>query len=284
MVAQVAMSGPYEFAYPGGALALENVLVATAAKLGFEHGMAAVIRTGLRVQRRMRRVSRDTAADPGVPAGPGRPGGLVRGLADPPGPRRTRTGTPCRLRGRRPGARGPGQPAHRLVGRLPGPGPGRVPAGCATAAATRSGWSSARGRTPRRSTRPSRSSWARRSAGCGLTPPTAVRTPARARTNSLPVRVHVGGAGEWRDLADWPPPEIGPPALVPGRRGRPCVSAEPPRPARASPRSAMTRQIPPRRWAASCSPARRGPRTTGPWRPVPTSWSSPAPRWPGRWT
>ena len=59
MVVQVAMSGPYEFVYPGGAFALENVLVATAATLGFEHGMAAVIRTGLRVQRRMRRVSRE---------------------------------------------------------------------------------------------------------------------------------------------------------------------------------------------------------------------------------
>ena len=41
----------YEFVYPGGAFALENVLVATAATLGFEHGMAAVIRAGLRVQR-----------------------------------------------------------------------------------------------------------------------------------------------------------------------------------------------------------------------------------------
>ena len=52
------MSDPYSFVYPGGAFALENVLVATAAMLGFEHGMAAVIRSGLRVQRRMRRVAR----------------------------------------------------------------------------------------------------------------------------------------------------------------------------------------------------------------------------------
>ena len=59
MVVQVAMSGPQGFVYPGGVLALENVLVATAATLGFERGMAAVIRTGLRVQRRMRRVSRE---------------------------------------------------------------------------------------------------------------------------------------------------------------------------------------------------------------------------------
>ena len=53
------MSGPYEFMYPGGTFALENALVGTAAMLTFERGMAAVIRAGLRVQRRMRRVSRE---------------------------------------------------------------------------------------------------------------------------------------------------------------------------------------------------------------------------------
>jgi uncharacterized protein len=30
----------------------------------------------------------------------------------------------------------------------------------------------------------------------------------QARTEDLPVRVYVQGAGEWRDLADWPPPEM----------------------------------------------------------------------------
>ena len=79
MVVQAAMPGPYHFMYPGGVFALENVLVATAATLGFEHGMAAVIRTGLRVQRRMRRVSREL---PLIRAYPPALGGRVTWLED----------------------------------------------------------------------------------------------------------------------------------------------------------------------------------------------------------
>ena len=33
-----------------------------------------------------------------------------------------------------------------------------------------------------------------------------------------PVRVHVGGSGQWRDLPDWPPPQARSHALVPGPR------------------------------------------------------------------
>jgi hypothetical protein len=32
--------------------------------------------------------------------------------------------------------------------------------------------------------------------------------PGPVSNENLPVRVHVGGAGEWRDLADWPPPGL----------------------------------------------------------------------------
>jgi hypothetical protein len=41
------------FRRPGGTFALENVLVATAAMLSFERGLVALIRSGLRVARRL---------------------------------------------------------------------------------------------------------------------------------------------------------------------------------------------------------------------------------------
>ena len=125
MVVQAAMSGPYEFVYPGGAFALENVLVATAATLGFEHGMAAVIRAGLRVQRRLRRVSREL---PLIRAYPPALGGRVAWLEDwlthPDRADPYWAGLQIPVSALAPV---PVQPAHRLVGRLPGPGPGGVP-------------------------------------------------------------------------------------------------------------------------------------------------------------
>ena len=68
MVSQNGVSDPYSFVWPGGAFALENVLVATAAMLSFERGMAALIRSGLRVQRRLRRVARQLPLIDAYPA------------------------------------------------------------------------------------------------------------------------------------------------------------------------------------------------------------------------
>ena len=46
------------------------------------------------------------------------------------------------------------------------------------------------------------------------------------RTGDLPVRVYVEGAGEWRDLADWPPPGVAPQPWYPGAGG--SLTPEPP--------------------------------------------------------
>ena len=125
-----------------------------------------------------------------------------------------------------PGARGPGQPAHRLVGRLPGPGPGASTAGCASAADP---------------VRLVVGPWTHSSAfnqdlavvlGEALSWLRAYTADAQAPTpvpdENLPVRVHVGGAGEWRDLADWPPPELARQPWYLGAGGR--LAAEPPEP------------------------------------------------------
>ena len=68
MVSQNGVSDPHAFVWPGGTFALENVLVATAAMLSFERGMVALIRSGLRVARRLRRVARQLPLIDAYPA------------------------------------------------------------------------------------------------------------------------------------------------------------------------------------------------------------------------
>jgi putative CocE/NonD family hydrolase len=219
MIIQVAMSGPQEFVYPGGALALENVLVATAATLSFERGMAAVIRAGLRVQRRLRRVSREL---PLISAYPPALGGRVAWLED-------WLTHPDRAD---PYWAGLQIPADALAPAVP--------------VSLLTGWWDAcldsvlaeYGRL-RSADRPVRLvvgpwthasafnkalpivlgealSWLRAYTGDGQTPvpqtpdgqSPVLQTPDQIRNEDLPVRVYVEGAGEWRDLAGWPPPEM----------------------------------------------------------------------------
>ncbi len=227
MVVQAGMSGPYDFMYPGGAFALENVLVASAATLGFEHGMAAVIRTGLRVQRRMRRVSRELPLIRAyLPAlgrrvtwledwltHPDRADPYWAGLQipvaalDPEVPVSLLTGwwDACldsvleeyrRLRdgGRRPVRLviGPWTHTSAFNKALP------VVLGEALG-------------------------WLRAYTGDGQA--SGPRAPD-LRTADLPVRVYVEGAGEWRDLADWPPPGAARQPWYPGPGG--SLAPQPP--------------------------------------------------------
>jgi putative CocE/NonD family hydrolase len=224
MVVQVAMSGPYEFVYPGGALALENVLVATAAKLGFERGMAAVIRSGLRVQRRLRRVSREL---PLIRAYPPALGGRVAWFEDwLTHPDRA---DPYWADLQIPGsALAPAVPVSLLTGwwdacldpvleeyrrlREGGRRPVRLVIGPWThASAFNKALPVVLGEAL---------SWLRAYTGNGEIPvpqtpvpqtpvlQTPVLQKPDLRNEDLPVRVYVDGAGEWRDLADWPPPEL----------------------------------------------------------------------------
>jgi putative CocE/NonD family hydrolase len=63
-------------------------------------------------------------------------------------------------------------------------------------------------------------SWLRAHTGDGP------ETPGQIRNEDRPVRVHVGGAGEWRDLADWPPPQLARQSWYPGAGG--SLDPEPP--------------------------------------------------------
>ena len=214
MVVQSAMSGPYEFMYPGGAFALENVLVATAATLGFEHGMGALIRSGLRVQRRLRRVSRDL---PLISAYPPALGGRVAYFEDwlthPERDDPYWAGLQIP-----PGALAPAVPVSLLSGwddacldpvlaeysRLRAAGhPVRLVVGPWThSSAFNKALPVVLGEAL---------SWLRAYTGDAQTPDghtPVLQTPDQIRNEDLPVRVYVGGAGEWRDLADWPPPQL----------------------------------------------------------------------------
>lgn len=208
MVTQVSVSDPYALVYPGGAFALENVLVATAATLGFERGMAAVIRTGLRVQRHMRRVARQLPLIGAYPAALGTRLGWVDELLTSPD-----RGDPfwalLDIGEDRPV---PPVPASLLTGWWDA---------CLDQVLERYGQLRARGTPARLIVGPwthasafnkalpvvlgEALSWLRAYTGDGETP--VLQTPD-LRNEDHPVRVYVDGAGEWRDLADWPPPEL----------------------------------------------------------------------------
>ena len=204
MVSQNGVSDPYSFVWPGGTFALENVLVATAAMLSFERGMIALIRSGLRVARRLRRVARQL---PLIDAYPGALGTRVShldewlrnpGQTDPYwssleiGPDRPLPSVPASLltgwwdacldevleRYRQ--LRANGTPARLVVGPW------------THASGFNQGLSVVLGEAL---------SWLRAYTADG-------QAPTPDPNEDLPVRVHVGGSGEWRDLADWPPPEL----------------------------------------------------------------------------
>ena len=219
MVVQAAMSGPYEFVYPGGAFALENVLVATAATLGFEHGMAAVIRAGLRVQRRLRRVSRELPLIRAYPPALGRRvPWLEDWLTHPDRDDPYWAGLQIPV-----GALAPAVPVSLLTGwwdacldpvledygRLRAAGhPVRLVIGPWTHA---SAFSKALPVVLGEAI-----GWLRAHTGDGK----------NLRNEDHPVRVYLGGAGEWRDLADWPPPGLARQPWYPGAGG--SLNPEPP--------------------------------------------------------
>lgn len=222
MVVQVAMSGPYEFVYPGGAFALENVLVATAATLGFEHGMAAVVRTGLRVQRRLRRVSRELPLIRAYrPAVGGRVPWLEDWLAHPDRADPYWAGLQIPV-----SALAPLVPVSLLTGWWDA---------CLDPVLEEYRRLRATGRPVRLVVGP----WTHASAFSQALP--AVLGEALSwlraytgenpdlRNEDHPVRVYVGGAGDWRDLADWPPPEAVRQSWYPGADGSldPAPPAQP---------------------------------------------------------
>ena len=95
MVVQAAMSGPYPFVWPGGCLRAGERAGRDRRDAGLrardgrgDPGRAAGAAPHAAGQP-------GTAADPRIPAGPGRPGALAGGMADPPGPGRPVLGRPA---------------------------------------------------------------------------------------------------------------------------------------------------------------------------------------------
>ncbi len=224
MVSQNGVSDLYSFVWPGGSFALENVLVATAAMLSFERGMAALIRSGLRVARRLRRVARQLPLIDAYPAALGRRvGHLDEWLQNPdpadpywasleigadrpvpPVPASLLTGwwDPCldQVLERYRQLRDSGTPARLVVG------PWTHSSGFSQDLPVVLGEAL---------------SWLR-AYTADAQPPTPIPN------ENLPVRVHVGGSGDWRDLADWPPPELARQPWYLGAGG--TLAAEPPEP------------------------------------------------------
>ncbi len=219
LVTQAGVSDPYSVVYPGGAFALENVFVAAAATLSFERGMAALVRAGLRVQRKMRRVSRQLPLIDAYPQALGtRVGYLDEWLASPD------PAAPCwsslEIGADRPL---PPVPASLLTGWWDA---------CLDQVLDRYSRLRARGTPVRLVVGPwthssafnkalpvvlgEALSWLRAYTGDAQAPGPPVPdgqapgppAPDQIRNEDLPVRVYVDGAGEWRDLADWPPPGL----------------------------------------------------------------------------
>ena len=222
MVSQNGVSDPYPFVWPGGTFALENVLVATAAMLSFERGMIALIRSGLRVQRRLRRVARQLPLIDTYPAAlgtrvshldewlgnPGRADPYWASLeigADrpvPPIPASLLTGwwDACldQVLERYRQLRADGTPARLVVGP----------------------WTHASGFSQDLPVVLGEALGWLRAYTAGAQAPTPVPN------ENLPVRVHIGGSGEWCDLADWPPPGLARQPWYLGSGG--SLTAEPP--------------------------------------------------------
>lgn len=200
MVMQNGVSDLYAFCYPGGAFALENVLVGTAAALSFHRGIGAVIRAMLRLQRRLGRVARDLPLiDAYRPALGGRVDFFEEWLTHPDAADPYWAGLDV----------GPATPVPA------------IPVSLLT------GWHDAcldqvldSYRRLRGAGRPVRlvvGPWTHSSA-FNQDLPIVVGEALRwlrehladsADSSAEPqVRVHVGGCDEWRDLADWPPPQV----------------------------------------------------------------------------
>jgi uncharacterized protein len=233
MVVQAGMHDLHAFLYRGGTFALEDALQGTAAMLSFDRGFAGLVRAMFRLLRRHRQVERTLPLiDAYPPAFGGRVGFFDQWLTHPD------AGDPY-WAALRPGAGeqagSAGLVATSLVSgwqdicldqtleqyrRLRDGGrPVRLLVGPWThTSAFDRGWpvvfADALG-------------WLRAHLGDGTNPgdgPQPAATPARPPEQ--PVRVQVGGSGQWRDLADWPPPQAVSRSWYPDGDGR--LGTEPP--------------------------------------------------------
>jgi len=199
MIVQVGASAPYPLFYPGGAFALENMLVGVVAMRYWERGLGAVFRAMLRLKARIGKATRTLPLiDAYPPATGGRIGYFEDWLTHPE----------------------PDDPYWAsLDTRAAAPVPA-VPVSLLT------GWQDicldqtlveyqrlrAAGHAPRLVV----GSWTHASAfnddlpivvGEALGWLTAYCAENPAGWTQPPVRVHVGGGAGWRDLPDWPPPQ-----------------------------------------------------------------------------
>lgn len=198
MIVQVGASAPYPLFYPGGAFALENMLAGAVAMRHWEHGFGAVLRAMLRLQARIRRVTRTLPVIDAYPkATGGRIGYFEEWLTHPD----------------------PADPYWTSLGRAADAPAPTVPVSLLT------GWYDicldqtlveyqrlrAAGGTPRLVIGP----WSHASGfsddlpvvvGEALDWLAAYCSHHPAGWARPPVRVHVGGGAGWRDLAGWPPP------------------------------------------------------------------------------
>jgi uncharacterized protein len=219
MIVQVGASAPYPLFYPGGAFALENMLVGIVAMRYWERGIGAVLRAMLRLQVRMRKATRTLPLiDAYPPATGGRIGPFEDWLTHPD-------------------ADDPYWAS--LDARAGAPVP-RVPVSLLT------GWQDIcldqtlaeyqRLRAAGTRTRLVIGPWTH-SSGFNDDLPIVIGEALdwlSAQLDRLPpasppgqVRVHVGGGcAEWRDLPDWPPP--GPAAQTWRLAADGTLSTEPP--------------------------------------------------------
>ena len=219
MIVQVGASAPYPLFYPGGAFALENMLVGIVAMRYWERGMGAVFRAMLRLQVRMRKATRTLPLiDAYPPATGGRIGAFEDWLTHPDA----------------------GDPYWTSLDARAGAPVPRVPVSLLT------GWQDIcldqtlveyqRLRAAGTRTRLVIGPWTH-SSGFNDDLPIVIGEALdwlSAQLDRLPpasppgqVRVHVGGGcDEWRDLPDWPPP--GPAAQTWRLAADGTLSTEPP--------------------------------------------------------
>jgi putative CocE/NonD family hydrolase len=198
MVLQNVVLDPRALTYPGGAFALENILVAAAATVGFERGMAGLVKVMLRLQRHLRRAAMTL---PLIDAYPAALGGRLDFIEE------WLT---------HPDAADPYWDALDLAGGARPAVPVTLLTGwddiCLDQTLDIYGQQRASGAPVRLVVGP----WTHSSAfskdmpivfGEALSWLRAQLSGDPGHPANPPVRVHVGGGGEWRDLPDWPPPQ-----------------------------------------------------------------------------
>lgn len=200
LVVQNGAHDPYAFFYPGGAFALENALIGGVGMRSFERGAVGLARAIVRLQRHHRQVERTLPLIDAYPAAfGGRAGFFEQWLTRPD----------------------PADPYWTSLNI------GTAANGLAVPVSLVSGWDDVCLDQTLEQYRRLRASgcevrlvvgpWTHTSAfdkGWPVVFPDALRW-LRAHlsgecggTPEQPVRVHVGGCDQWRDLPDWPPPQV----------------------------------------------------------------------------